>query len=235
VAIPTDLTVASQRRALLEQAESDVGPIDILVNNAGIEAFGKSSELTDESIEQAVLVNLTAALLLTRAVLPGMLSRGRGHVVNIASGLGKMAMPFAVSYSATKHGLVGATHALRAEHRGSGVGFSVICPGFVRDDGMYAVHEAGGAVAPRMAGRATPEKVANAVVRAITHDRPEIMVNSAPMRPLVLLMTAFPSLHAPLVKSLGLRRWGERAAAQQGLDESADAMLHGARSDRIKV
>jgi hypothetical protein len=137
--------------------------------------------------------------------------------VNIASGLGKMAMPFAVSYSATKHGLVGATHALRAEYRGSGVGFSVICPGFVRDDGMYAVHEAGGAVAPRMAGRATPEKVANAVVRAITHDRPEIMVNSAPMRPLVLLMTAFPSLHAPLVKSLGLRRWGERAAAQQAL------------------
>src|SRR5207244_2510946 len=133
VAIPTDLTVASQRRALLEQAESAIGPIDILVNNAGTEGFGTSSELTDESVEHAILVNLTAALLLTRAVLPGMLVRGRGHVVNIASGLGKMALPFAVSYSASKHGLVGATHALRAEYRGAGVGFSVICSGLGLD------------------------------------------------------------------------------------------------------
>ena len=213
VAIPTDVTSAAQRHALIARVEASIGPVDILVNNAGIESSRAYTDFSEQAVEQMVAVNLTAALLLTRAVLPGMGERRRGHIVNIASGLGKMALPYLSVYSATKHGLVGATQALRAEYRGTPIGFSVVCPGFVRNEGVYAHHEGEGAVAPRIAGRTTPEKVARAVVRAIVHDRPEVIVNSQPMRPLLLMLTAFPSLHAPLVRAVGLTRWGARAAA----------------------
>ena len=235
VAIPTDVSVASQRNALIERVESEIGPVDILVNNAGIESSRAYTDFSEQAVEQMIAINFTAALLLTRAVLPGMLARRRGHVVNIASGLGKMALPYLSVYSATKHGLVGATQALRAEYRRTPVGFSVVCPGFVRNDGLYAQHEAEGAVAPRIAGRTTPEKVARAVVRAIVHDRPEIIVNSQPMRPLLIMLTAFPSLHAPLVRSVGLNRWGERAAAASVDGHHADTALQGSATKRIKV
>src|SRR5512142_47977 len=134
-----------------------------------------------------VNLNLTAPLLPIRAVLPGMLERGKGHIVNMASGAGKVAQPFDAVYSATKFGLVGATHALRAEYLGSPVGFSVICPGFVRQDGMNARYEAQGLRVPPILGKTTPQKVASAVLKAIREDRAEITVNSQPMRPTAVL------------------------------------------------
>jgi short-subunit dehydrogenase len=235
-AIPADVTLAAERHALLERVESEIGPVDILVNNAGIESSMAYTEFSEQAFEQMNAVNFTAAQLMTRAVLPGMLARRRGHIVNIASGLGKMALPYLSVYSATKFGLVGATQALRAEFRGTSVGFSVVCPGFVRNDGLYARHEADGAAAPRIAGRATPERVAKAVVRAIVHDRPEIIVNSQPMRPLLLMLTAFPSLHPPLIKTFGLTRWGERAAAISAAGHQGEAVLQGSASQpRVKV
>ena len=75
---------------------------------------------------------------LTRIVLPGMLERGRGHVVNIASLAGKTPVPYLATYAATKHGVVGFTHSLRAEYGAEPVSFSAICPVFVTDVGMYA-------------------------------------------------------------------------------------------------
>jgi short-subunit dehydrogenase len=230
-AIPTDVSVAAQRRALIERTEAELGPVDILVNNAGVEHGRAFTQIPEELVERVINVNLTAALLLIQAVLPGMLARGRGHIVNIASGAGKMALPFAAPYSSTKFALVGATQALRAEYRAAPVGFSVVCPGFISDEGMDAAHEADGAVAPRIAGRAAPEKVARAVVRAIIHDRPEVLVNSAPMRPLVVLNAAFPRAHSFIVSRTGITRWGERAAALSAeSDAAADAQVSGKRS-----
>jgi short-subunit dehydrogenase len=159
-----------------------------------------------------------------------MLARGRGHVVNIASGAGNMALPSAAPYSATKFALVGATQALRAEYRNAPVGFSAICPGFIRDEGLYAAHEADGAVAPRIAGPAAPEKVARAVVRAIIHDRSEILVNSSPMRPLILLNAAFPRAHSFLFSRTGITGWGERAATPSSDTQATDAALQGTRT-----
>jgi short-subunit dehydrogenase len=226
LAVPTDVTVASHRHALLERTETELGPIDILVNNAGLEAATAFEAMPEETIERVVAINLTAALLLIREVVPGMLARGRGHVVNIASGAGKLALPFATPYSATKFALVGATQALRAEYRDTPVRFSVICPGFVRGEGMYATHEADGAAAPRVAGRTTPEKVAQAVVKAIVKDRPEILVNSSPVRPLLMLTAAFPSAHGALFHYTGITSWGRRAASSG----SVESQLSGKRS-----
>ena len=172
VAIRADVTVAAERQGLVDRAAAELGPIDILVNNAGTELFSRYTDLDPTEIEAMVNLNLTAPLLLIRAVLPGMLDRGRGHIVNLSSAAGKVATPFEAVYSATKFGLVGATHALRAEHLGSPVGFSVVCPGFVRQDGMYARYEAQGLTVPLLVGTTTPQKVASAVLKATGRTAP---------------------------------------------------------------
>lgn len=213
VAVPTDVTVASQREDLVQRATDELGSVEILVNNAGLEIMGPYPDLPPARIEEVLAVNLTAAMLLTHAVLPGMQKQGRGHVVNIASGAGKSGIPYGVPYSASKFGLVGATHALRAEYYGSPIGFSVVCPGFVRDEGMYARFEQEGVHAPLVTGTTSPAKVAEAVIDAIKHDRLEVMVNDVPLRPLVVLASALPQLAAPVMKYTGMtdlfRRAGE--------------------------
>ena len=110
--------------------------MDILVNNAGIEFGGSFLRTTEEELEAIVTINLLAVMDLTRIVLPGMLERERGHIVNMASLAGKVPPVYLAAYAATKHGVVGFTHALRAENGDEPVGFSAICPGFVSRVGM---------------------------------------------------------------------------------------------------
>ena len=212
VGIRADVTVAAERQELVDRAAAELGPIDILVNNAGTELASRYTDLDPTQIEAMVNLNLTAPLLLTRAVLPGMLDRGKGHIVNLSSGAGKVAQPFNAVYSATKFGLIGATHALRAEHLGSPVGFSVICPGFVRQDGMTARYEAQGLRVPSRFGTTTPQKVASAVLKAIREDRAEIIVSSQPIRPMAVLQAAAPQVIPRLAKRIGITSMAARAA-----------------------
>jgi short-subunit dehydrogenase len=204
VGIRTDVTVAADRQELVDRATAELGPIDILVNNAGTELASHYTDLDPTQIEAMVNLNLTAPLLLIRAVLPGMLDRGKGHIVNLSSGAGKIAQPFYAVYSATKFGLIGATHALRAEHLGSPVGFSVICPSFVRQDGMFARYEAQGLRVPSLVGTTTPQNVASAVLKAIREDRAEIIVSSQPVRPTAVLQAVAPQVIPRLAKQVGL-------------------------------
>ena len=212
VGIRADVTVAAERQELVDRAAAELGPIDILVNNAGTELASRYTDLDPTQIEAMVNLNLTAPLLLIRAVLPGMLDRGKGHIVNLSSGAGKVAQPFDAVYSATKFGLIGATHALRAEHLGSPVGFSVICPGFVRQDGMTARYEGQGLRVPSRFGTTTPQKVASAVLKAIREDRAEIIVSSQPIRPMAVLQAAAPQVIPRLAKRIGITSMAARAA-----------------------
>lgn len=213
VGIPADITVAAERQDLVERAATELGPIDILVNNAAAEMFSRYTDLDASQIEAMVCLNLTAPLLLIQAVLPAMLDRGRGHIVNLSSASGTVATPFNAVYSATKFALVGVTHSLRAEHLGSPVGFSAVCPGFVRGDGMYARYQAHGLRrAPLLVGTTTPRKVASAVLRAIREDRAQIMVNSPPVRPTAVLQAAAPQAMPRLLKQVGLTSMVARAA-----------------------
>ena len=212
VGIRADVTVAAERQELVDRAAAELGPIDILVNNAGAEMASRYTDLDPTQIEAMVNLNLTAPLLLIRAVLPGMLDRGKGHIVNLSSGAGKVAQPFDAVYSATKFGLVGATHALRGEYFGSPVGFSVICPGFVRQDGMTARYEAQGLRVPSRFGTTTPQKVASAVLKAIREDRAEIIVSSQPIRPMAVLQAAAPQVIPRLAKRIGVTSMAARAA-----------------------
>ena len=218
IATVCDVASPDDRAALLARTEAELGPVDILVNNAGIERIRRFEAASDSDFTETLAINLEAPILLTRAVVPGMLARGRGHVVNIASGAGKVGVAYGTSYCASKHGLVGFTHALRAEYERSAVGFSVVCPGFVTDVGMYDRWEQQGVKAPRIAGSSKPEKVASVTVDCIRKNKAEVIVNTPPVRPLVVLANLFPSVTPKLLRWFGYTGTFEKVIAA-GIDQ----------------
>lgn len=177
IAVPTDVTRAEDRERLVQAVEGDLGPIDVLVNNAGIERIGAFATHSDEDIAQLLAVDVQAPMLLTRRVLPGMLARGRGQVVNVSSVFGKGAGPWDSVYAGAKHALLGWSFSLRLELRGTGVGVSTVCPGLVVDDGMFAnLATPDDLRQVRRAGvSTTSRKVARSVAKAIDRDAPEVV------------------------------------------------------------
>jgi short-subunit dehydrogenase len=153
------------------RAASEAGPVDVLVNNAGAGWAGRFVETPD--LERLVDVNLVAPILLTRSLLPGMLERGRGHIVNVASIAGYVGPRGEAVYSATKGGLVAFTESLRQELRGSGVGVSLVAPGAIATPFF---ERRGRPYDRRWPRPLPPERVAEAVVRAIEAGRDEIFV-----------------------------------------------------------
>ncbi len=220
IAVPTDVADPGQLQALADRAESELGPVDILVNNAGIEAPAAYAEYPPEEIETLIRVNLIGPMLLTRMILPLMLERGRGRIVNMASLAGKAGLPYEVPYATSKAGLITFTRALAAELHGSPVTCSVVCPGFVSDEGMYARIEAQGAKAPKAMGVSTPRKVAEAVLKAVREGPVELIVNPSPMRPLLAVSELFPGIGPHIHNLLGITDFSRGSA--RGRDE-----LHG--------
>jgi short-subunit dehydrogenase len=170
-AVVADLAVAGDVDRLA--AEASAAGIDVLVANAAHPATGTLAALTQEDIDLILDVNLRAPIELARVLAPAMVARGRGHLVFISSLSGKSAQPASSLYSATKFGLRGFGLALREDLRGSGVGASVVAPGFIRDAGMFVRT---GVKLPPGVGTKTPQDVAAAVIRAIEDDRAEIDV-----------------------------------------------------------
>ena len=218
IATECDVSNPQDRATLLSRTEAELGPVDILVNNAGIERIRRFEDAAEVDFTETLAINLEAPILLTRAVVPGMLARGRGHVVNVASGAGKVGVAYGTSYCASKHGLVGFTHALRAEYDRSPVGFSVVCPGFVTDVGMYDRWEQQGVRAPRLAGSSKPEKVASVTIDCIRKNKAEVIVNTPPVRPLVVLTNVFPSLTPKLLRWFGYTGTFEKVI-EAGIDQ----------------
>jgi short-subunit dehydrogenase len=216
VSVPCDLSDLRAVDPLVDGVEAALGPIDVLVNNAGVESVGAFTTYTREELTSMVDVNLTAPLLLTHRLVPGMLGRGRGHVVFVSSVAGKIGPAFNEPYAATKAGLVGLTQSLRAEYLHDPIGFSVICPGFVAGVGMYARMVDDGHRSNRVMGETTTEKIANTVVRAIREDRPEIIESGAPIRPMLALAQLSPQLVELLAPRFGVTGLFRRVAASRG-------------------
>jgi short-subunit dehydrogenase len=216
IVVPTDVADRAQLDALVETSQRELGPTDILVNNAGIEATYPYDEYPPDEIEKLIEVNLTAPMLLTRIVLPGMLDRGRGHIVQIASLAGKGGFSLQAPYAASKSALIMFSHCLRAELVDSPVDCSAVCPGFVADEGMYAdMVTQTGVKASRLLGESSPEKVAKAVIKAIKRGSSELFVNPAPMRPVIILGQMFPDVVPRVLKVFGVTALARRVASIQ--------------------
>ncbi len=208
---PGDLTDQTFRNRLLESVKADFGGLDILINNAGMEWVSSYKALSLDDIEKMIQTNLIAAMLLTRMVLPDMLSQGSGHIVNMSSLGGKRGNPYGGTYCATKAGLIEWTKGLRLELFGTGVSVSVICPGFVTKSGMFADYDK---APPWISSATTPEKVAKAVIRAIKKDVAEIIVNPGPTWLIPLLDAIHPGIGNWLYKIGGVYEFYRKQAEE---------------------
>ena len=178
IGFPFDISKVEKLPILIHEIDQMAGSIDILINNAGIEIYRAFQDYSTTDIQSVLTINLLAVMELSRLVLPSLLSQRSGHIVNIASLAAKNGHPFDSVYSASKAGLLMWSDSVRQELVGTGVEISVICPGYVSQQGMLADT---GVPAPSLAGTSTPEDVAKAVIRAIKHNKAEIIVNQDPV------------------------------------------------------
>lgn len=196
--VAADLADAGDLRRLIAEA----GDVDVLVANAALPASGALTEFEEEEIDRALAVNLRAPIVLARHLAPPMARRGRGHLVFIGSLAGKAANADSSIYSATKFGLRGFAHGLRQDLHGTGVGVSIVQPGFVRDAGMFADS---GAKLPPFVGTSTPEAVAEAVAAAVERDRGEVDVAPRAVRAGAALWGLAPGGLSAVNRRLGSR------------------------------
>lgn len=197
-----DVTDAGQRATVVAEIERELGGVDILVNNAGVAFRAVVEHVRDDDRLAQLDVNFRAPMELARLVLPGMRARRRGHIVNVSSVGGMMAMPTMAVYAASKFALGGASEALWYEVRPFGVHVTLIQPGFVRSESFlatrstslsscaqeqagdpYHAHYAGmsGFIARLMARALVgPAHVARVVVRATERRRPPLRVAATP-------------------------------------------------------
>jgi short-subunit dehydrogenase len=195
-AVAADLADPDSVDRLLAEA----GDVDVLVANAALPGSGHITSFSVEDIDRALAVNLRAPMVMARRLAEPMAARGGGHILFVSSLAGKAASGGGSVYSATKFGLRGFAHALREDLRRSGVGVSVVLPGFIRDSGMF--HDAGVKLPP-FVGTKTPEQVAAAVVRAIERDRAELSVAPIGLRAGAAFGGLAPELSARVQRRLG--------------------------------
>jgi uncharacterized protein len=207
-ALSADLSEPAAPARLLAEA----GQVDVLVANAGLPASGVLRSFSEEEIDRALAVNLRAPMLLAHGLLEGMVERGSGHMVFMSSLAGRAASPGSSVYSATKFGLRGFGLGLREDLAGTGVGVSVILPGFIRDAGMFAES---GAKLPPGVGTKRPEDVARAVVKAIEQNRAELDVAPLPLRAGAVLASLVPGPAGAVQRKLGAAGTSDQLARGQ--------------------
>lgn len=207
-AMAVDLADSGEVQRLIEEA----GAIDILIANAALPASGLLDSYTVEQIDCSLEVNLRAPIVLAHALLPAMIERGRGQLVFIGSLQSKAPTPGAAMYNASKFGLRGFATALRGDLRTSGVGVSIVHPGFIRDAGMFA--ETGVQLPPGV-GTRSPDDVAGAVLKAIERNRGEVDVAPLSLRLGTIAAGLAPALSNRVQRRMGSERITREATSAQ--------------------
>jgi short-subunit dehydrogenase len=193
-------------------AGAEFPSVDILVNNAAVELQRRFHTLDVVEIEDVIRVDLITPIALARLLLPGMLERGYGRIVNVSSIAGHVGFPFTEAYAASKDGLNAFSRVLRNDYRAAGVSASAIVLGAVKGAGIgqRTIDEFG--LKMSTAYMVSPEKVANAVIRAIEKDKAEIVVMPGPGRALKALMDRFPGLGPAMTRLSGIAKVLEAVA-----------------------
>jgi NAD(P)-dependent dehydrogenase (short-subunit alcohol dehydrogenase family) len=156
--------------AFLDAAEDALGPLDALVNNAGVAFLGAFAQEDPERTRQTVEVNLLGVMTGSQLALERFLPRRHGHIVNLASSAGQIAVPHGATYCATKHAVVGFTRAIRAETKGTGVRTTIVMPGIISTEMI------GGFATARGTRVLEPSAVGEAIADALRTGRPEVFV-----------------------------------------------------------
>ena len=141
--VVTDIRKQAECDRLIASATERYGRVDVLVNCAGTMLVAPMEDQTTEAFQEAMDINFFGQLYTIQAVLPQMLARGSGHIVNIASIGGKIAVPHMLPYVASKFALVGLSEGLHAEMRHKGVRVTTVCPGLLRTGAHVQVKFAG--------------------------------------------------------------------------------------------
>lgn len=165
-----DVGQKAQAKAFIATALRDHERLDVLVNNAGVGWVGPAQRMPEEKVDELIATNLKGVINTTQAVLPWMVERRRGVIINVASVAGFRASPYAAVYSATKHAVVGYSHALRGELSGTGVKVCVVYPGVTA--GTEFFEESGKAIGPQYPA----SWVAGVIVRTARYPRRDAIV-----------------------------------------------------------
>ncbi len=173
VAFPLDVTDEASFVKFVAAVEERFGPVDVLVNNAGIMPIGPFLDEAPSTADRALAINLGGCLTGMRAALPGMIARGTGHVLNVASVAGKSPVPGGLTYAATKAAVISATESARVEFAGTGVVFTCVMPSFTNTDIIA------GTKGTRFVKNVEPEDVGTAIADAIAKPRHDVYVPSA--------------------------------------------------------
>src|SRR5439155_23380162 len=189
-----DLGDPGAARQIAEAAAAELGTVDVLVNNAATEPQTRFHVLTPAEIEHVLQVDLISPLLLARLLLPGMLERGYGRIVNISSLAGHTSFPHTEAYAAAKDGLTAFSRVLTSDYHGTGVAATSLILGPVKDTGVSARTLAETGLTASTAFCVKPEKVAAATLRAIAKPKAEIVISIGPGRLLKALTDYFPGL-----------------------------------------
>jgi NADP-dependent 3-hydroxy acid dehydrogenase YdfG len=170
VGLELDVTRRQSFADYLAQVEERLGPVDVLVNNAGIMPLGRFVDEDDATAHRMIDINLHGVIYGMKLVLPGMLRRSSGHIVNLASQAGKAGFPGGATYSATKHAVVGVSEAVRAECRDTDIEISCVMPAVVNTELGSGTKES------RFVKVSEPEDVADEIVRALQFPRFDVYV-----------------------------------------------------------
>jgi len=165
-----DVGQRASARAFIAATLRDHERLDVLVNNAGVGWMGRAHQMPEDKVDELIATNLKGVLNTTQTALPWMLERRRGVIINVASVVGFRSSPYSAVYSATKHGVVGFSHALRGELSGTGVKICVVYPGVTSGTEFFKDPDRG--VGPQYPAW----WVANLIVRTARYPRRDVMV-----------------------------------------------------------
>lgn len=198
-----NVTDASQFAAAFEQIQRERGSVDMVVNNAGIVVGGDFRETPMAEIEKITSVNYWGVMYGTKQAYDIMTAQGSGHIVNVASPAGVMPVPLSTAYCATKHAIVGLSHALRTEAALYGVKVSVVMPGLVKSELWDSAINTGDynykkEMESTGLAQITAEQAATEILKGVSRNRRDIIFPFVP-RLIARLYRIFPGIMTPLV------------------------------------